>query len=60
MTALVPGRFTTAIRTDGGEPEVRLTDGGHWQVKAKLVEAGDALRYEDVEIVGGRQQWQRR
>lgn len=42
MTALVPGRFTTAaIRTDGGELEVRLTDGGHWQVKAKLVEEGD-------------------
>lgn len=40
--ALVPGRFTTAaIRTDGGELEVRLTDGGHWEVKAKLVEEGD-------------------
>jgi DNA-binding response OmpR family regulator len=42
MTALVPGRFTTAaIRVDGGELEVRLSDGGHWQVKAKLVEEGD-------------------
>lgn len=40
--ALVPGRFTTAaIRTDGGELEVRLTDGGHWEMKAKLVEEGD-------------------
>jgi DNA-binding response OmpR family regulator len=42
MTALVPGRFTiAAIRIDGGELEVRLSDGGHWQVKAKLVEEGD-------------------
>lgn len=42
MTALVPGRFTTAaIRIDGGELEVRLSDGGHWQVKAKLVQEGD-------------------
>jgi DNA-binding response OmpR family regulator len=42
MTALVPGRFTTAaIKIDGGELEVRLSDGGHWQVKAKLVEEGD-------------------
>jgi DNA-binding response OmpR family regulator len=42
MTTLVPGRFTTAaIRIDGGELEVRLSDGGHWQVKAKLVEEDD-------------------
>lgn len=42
MTALVPGRFTTAaIRIDGGELEVRLSDGGHWQVKAKMVEEED-------------------
>jgi DNA-binding response OmpR family regulator len=40
--ALVPGRFTTAaITIDGGELEVRLSDGGHWQVKAKLVEEDD-------------------
>jgi DNA-binding winged helix-turn-helix (wHTH) protein len=43
MNSLVPGRFTTAsIKTpDGGELEVRLTDGGHWQVKAKLVDETD-------------------
>jgi len=40
--ALVPGRLTTAaIRTDGGELEVSLSDGGHWQVKAKVIEEGD-------------------
>jgi DNA-binding response OmpR family regulator len=39
---LVPGRFTTAaIRIEGGELEVSLSDGGHWQVKAKLVKEGD-------------------
>jgi DNA-binding response OmpR family regulator len=40
---LVPGRFTTAsIKTpDGGELEVRLTDGGHWQIKGKLVAEND-------------------
>jgi Transcriptional regulatory protein, C terminal len=39
---LVPGRFTTtSIKTpDGGELEVRLTDGGHWQIKAKLAGEG--------------------
>jgi DNA-binding response OmpR family regulator len=38
VKVLVPGRFTTAsIETpDGGALEVRLTDGGHWQIKAKL------------------------
>ncbi len=43
MTVLVPGRFTTAsIKTpEGGELEVRLTDGGHWQIKAKLGEGND-------------------
>lgn len=40
---LVPGRFTTtSIKTpDGGELEIRLTDGGHWQMKAKLVAEKD-------------------
>ena len=40
---LVPGRFTTtSIKTpDGGELEVRLTDGGHWQMKAKLAAEKD-------------------
>jgi DNA-binding response OmpR family regulator len=43
VTVLVPGRFTTAsIKTpDGGELEVRLTDGGHWQIKAKLGDGND-------------------
>lgn len=42
MKLLVPGRFTIAsIQTpDGGELEVRLTDGGHWQIKAKLAGEG--------------------
>lgn len=42
MKLLVPGPFTTAsIKTpDGGELEVRLTDGGHWQIKAKLAGEG--------------------
>ena len=40
---LVPGRLTTAsIKTpDGGELEVRLTDGGHRQIKAKQGEGND-------------------
>jgi hypothetical protein len=40
---LIPGRFTTtSIKTpDGGELEIRLTDGGHWQMKAKLVAEKD-------------------
>ena len=43
MKLLVPGRFTTAsIQTpDGGELEVRLSDGGHWQMKAKPVGEND-------------------
>lgn len=43
MKLLVPGRFTTtSIKTpDGGELEIRLTDGGHWQMKAKLVAEKD-------------------
>ncbi len=33
---LVPGRFSSAIvRTDGGELEARLSEGGHWQVKVR-------------------------
>lgn len=42
MSALIPGRQTiAAIRIDGGELEVSLSDGGHWQVKAKRGEEDD-------------------
>ena len=36
MRSLVPGRFTSAlVRTDTGELEARLSDGGLWQVKVR-------------------------
>src|SRR6186997_333015 len=36
--SLVPGRFNSAVvRTDPGELEARLSDGGHWQVKVRAV-----------------------
>jgi DNA-binding response OmpR family regulator len=43
MKPLIPGRYTiTSITTpDGGVIEVRLTDGGHWQIKGKTVEEED-------------------
>jgi DNA-binding response OmpR family regulator len=39
---LVPGRFSSAaINIGEGELEVRLTDGGNWQVKVKACEGED-------------------
>jgi DNA-binding response OmpR family regulator len=39
---LVPGRFSSAaIGIGDGEVEVRLSDGGNWQVKVKLTEDED-------------------
>jgi DNA-binding response OmpR family regulator len=39
---LVPGRFSSAaIGIGGGEVEVRLSDGGNWEVKVKLGEDED-------------------
>jgi len=36
MKSLIPGRFTSAlVRTDAGELEARLSDGGLWQVKVR-------------------------
>jgi len=36
---LAPGRFSSAaINIGGGELELRLSDGGNWQVKGRLVE----------------------
>jgi len=36
MRSLVPGRFTSAVvRTDNGDLEAQLSDGGHWQVKVR-------------------------
>jgi DNA-binding response OmpR family regulator len=36
MKRLIPGRFSSAVvRSDGGEMEARLSDGGHWQVKVR-------------------------
>lgn len=41
LRSLVPGRFTSAlVRTDAGELEARLSDGGLWQVKVRS--AGEA------------------
>lgn len=41
MRSLVPGRFASAIvRTDGGELEARLSDGGNWQINVRW--AGEA------------------
>lgn len=39
---LVPGRFSSAaINIGGGALEVRLTDGGNWQVKVRAVDGED-------------------
>lgn len=39
---LVPGRFSSAaIGIGDGEVEIRLSDGGNWQVKVKLGEDED-------------------
>lgn len=39
---LVPGRFSSAaIGIGDGELEVRISDGGNWQVKVKLGEDED-------------------
>jgi len=39
---LVPGRFSSAaINIGQGELEVRLSDGGNWQVKVKMGEGED-------------------
>ena len=39
---LVPGRFSSAAISIGdGEVEVRLSDGGNWQVKVKVGERED-------------------
>jgi DNA-binding response OmpR family regulator len=42
MLMLVPGRFSSAaINIGQGELEVRLSDGGNWQVKVKMGEGED-------------------
>lgn len=39
MRAYVRSRFSSAaVNVGGGEVEVRLSDGGNWQVKARLIE----------------------
>jgi DNA-binding response OmpR family regulator len=39
---LVPGRFSSAaINIDDGELEVRLSDGGNWQVKVRSTDGED-------------------
>lgn len=41
MRSLIPGRVASAVvRTDGGELEARLSDGGHWQIQVRS--AGEA------------------
>jgi DNA-binding response OmpR family regulator len=41
---LVPGRFSSAaIGIGGGEVEMRLSDGGNWQVKVRPTEGEDWL-----------------
>jgi DNA-binding response OmpR family regulator len=36
MRSLVPGRFHSAVvRSEGGELEARLSDGGNWQIKVR-------------------------
>lgn len=42
MRSLVPGRFASAIvRTDGGELEARLSDGGNWQIKVRWADEAE-------------------
>src|SRR3954471_4675391 len=42
MLMLVPGRFSSAaINIGQGELEVRLSDGGNWQVKVRSTEGED-------------------
>jgi HAD superfamily hydrolase (TIGR01509 family) len=40
--SLVPGRFASAVvRTDGGELEARLSDGGNWQIKVRWADEAE-------------------
>ena len=42
MNPIVPGRFNGAsINTEGGELEVRLSEGGNWQLKVRTREESD-------------------